>query len=281
MNRRFVTTVGVFDGIHTGHRAVLETLKAEADRRGVPSLVIILAGNYKGTQMITSDDRRAEILGDTGVDEVWEIDFNQIRSLTGEEFLTALARNGADALVMGFNNRIGCDAIGIEEATRLGIIDIVAAPEVGGVSSTAIREAVNAGRLSPAAVMLGTPFFVEGTVVHGRHLGRTLGFPTANVSVPACIVMPPIGVYAARATVDGSIYDAMVNVGQRPTFDIPGQPTVIEANIFGLDMDLYGKNIQLSFVSLIRSERKFGTREALADQLVLDRQQALKILHDK
>lgn len=279
MTRQFVATVGVFDGIHTGHRAVLATLTAEAQRRGVKALVLTIGGNHKGSQLITTEDRRAEVLGDTGVDEVWELDFNQIRSFTGAEFLQKLADNGAVALVMGYNNRIGRDGLDIDGARRAGIIDIIAAPEVEGVSSTAIRLAVNEGRFVPAARMLGAPFYVEGQVVHGRHVGRQLGFPTANISVPANIVMPPTGVYAARVTVDGIAYGAMVNVGSRPTFDIPGgSPKVIEANIFGLDADLYGKTVQLAFVSLIREEKKFDSADSLAAQLALDREAAKKIL---
>ena len=281
---RYTATIGTFDGVHLGHRHLLGQLKAEAMSRGMKPLAVTFTSHPLSAirpEMIppalsTPEEHIADIQA-LGIDTL-ALDFTQeLRRLTAAEFLTMLRRRHQVHVVMpGFNNRIGSDRIhGIDQYTDAGIragVEILPAssrrpgPEI---SSSAIRKAIALGDMDEAAEMLGHPYRITGTVVHGQAIGRTIGFPTANILTPADIAIPGPGVYAAD-TADG--HRAVVNIGTRPTVT-DGNPvpaTTIEAHLLDFNGNLYGSTLTLSFIRRLRDERKFSSIDDLKRAIQAD-----------
>ena len=196
----------------------------------------------------------------------------QLRHMTAEEFIRLLAReHGIDRLVLGFNNSIGSDRRTAADDNALCNatgVEIIRASELPGdvkVNSSAIREMVAAGDVKQAATLLGRNYTLHGTVVHGKKLGRTIGFPTANIEADSTDkLIPANGVYAADAiTTDGHAYRAVVNIGHRPTVDNPSAPVTIEAHLDGFTGSLYDQPLTLHFLDRLRGERKFSGLDEL------------------
>ncbi|MDE7110092.1 MAG: riboflavin biosynthesis protein RibF, partial [Muribaculaceae bacterium] len=211
--------------------------------------------------------------------------FNEdMRSTTAYEWMRLLHDSyGVRLLVVGYDNTFGSDGVNLsiadyrEMGREIGI-EVMEAPYVAGVSSSAVRKAVAAGDIAEAREMLGRPFSISGIVVEGNRLGRTIGFPTANLQPTPGIVVPGKGVYAAKAILpDGSVADAMVNIGVRPTIRRGNAPT-IEAHIIGWKGDLYGQRIRLEFYARLRDEQQFNSIDALRKQLKTDLAETLKAL---
>lgn len=281
---RYIATIGTFDGVHLGHRHLLGQLKAEAMSRGMKPLAVTFTSHPLSAirpEMIppalsTPEERIADIQA-LGIDTL-ALDFTQeLRRLTAAEFLTMLRRRHQVHVVMpGFNNRIGSDRIhGIDQYTDAGIragVEILPAssrrpgPEI---SSSTIRKAIALGDMDEAAEMLGHPYRITGTVVHGQAIGRTIGFPTANILTPADIAIPGPGVYAAD-TADG--HRAVVNIGTRPTVTDgnPAPATTIEAHLLDFNGNLYGSTLTLSFIRRLRDERKFSSIDDLKRAIQAD-----------
>lgn len=293
-----VVTVGTFDGVHEGHRALMETVVAKAKKRGARSVVVTFDPhprtiiNPKGSsiRLLTSLKERAEILEEIGVDELCVIPFTRDFSLlSSEEFVRdeIHAKIGISEFVIGYDHHFGRDRSGtIETLENLGPelgfdVYVVSKREMGEVtiSSTVIRKAISEdGDMSQAARLLGRPYMLNGLVIHGDERGRKIGFPTANLQPEhPDKVIPKNGTYAVKVRVDDVWYNGMMNIGVRPTFD--GLTKTLEVNIFEFDQSIYGKTVQIRFFDRIRDEQKFDGMEELKAQLVLDRDKALAILH--
>lgn len=290
--------VGFFDGIHLGHRSLIDFVGAVAAERGLRPVAVTFTGcplehlrpGSEPKLLSSAADRLDGLRRLLGADGVIALEFNRdLASMTAREFMTMLRdRYGVKLLVAGFNNRFGSDrdktfddyvTIGRE----LGL-EVMKAPEYkarSGVSSSAIRKAVGEGRVADAAEMLGRRYAIDGIVAAGRRVGRTIGFPTANLQpIDGRKLVPGGGVYAAWAVVDDEErYPAMVNIGTRPTVSDDGRQT-IEANLIGFDGDLYGRRLRLEFVERLRGERRFDSLDDLKLRLEADRREALTALSE-
>lgn len=281
-----IVTWGVFDGVHRGHRRVLETVLAWARRGGVSSVVVTFdrhpAEVFSGKPVphLSPLDERLRRIGVTGIDFCVVLNFTlDFSKTTAEQFVRQIVagRLRAGGVVLGHDSRFGRDRGGdFEFLERLGKdigIEVRRCPPelVDGrpLSSSLVREAILAGRLDRAAALLGRPPSVIGTVGRGERRGSELGFPTANLELHHA-VHPPAGVYAAEAVLEGRVYRAVVNIGTRPTFHRNGAET-LEAHL--LDYaggDLYGRVLEIRFLEWIRDEKKFAGAEALKSQIEED-----------
>lgn len=279
----------MFDGVHLGHRHLLNRVKQEAARRGLRPAVVTFANHPScvttpdsPVQMLTDVTGRRKLIGKEGIDDVIMLDFTpELRQLTAREFMEMLHRNhGIDCLVVGFNNHFGSDrTLCFADYRRIGHelgIEVVQATELEGpkTSSSIIRRLLHSGQVETAAARLGRNFRLRGTVVKGRQLGRTIGFPTANIrpTLEGGLV-PAAGVYAARITISGMDdvkMAAMVNIGYRPTVNSNPDDVTIEAHVLDLDTDIYGRSVKLEFLSRIRNEMRFESLEELRTQLEKD-----------
>ncbi|MDE6487624.1 MAG: riboflavin biosynthesis protein RibF [Muribaculaceae bacterium] len=286
--------VGMFDGVHRGHRDIMHTILSEAEALGGHPVVLTFAGHPLSVLrpsdapcLLTTPAEKETLIRDfMPTADVRLLDFKAMHGVQAREFLLRL-RDGLDVrtMVMGYDNRFGCDGPREREAydrlgRELGVRVVHVEPRtVDGTtaSSSEIRRLLLAGRVDIAADMLGRLYGVSGTVGHGRELGRTIGFPTANLVPDALKLVPAGGVYAARATVEGlGTWPAMVNIGRRPTVESSGSaPVTIEAHLIGADADMYGRRMTLAFVSRLRDERAFPSLDALCRQLEADRRNTL------
>ena len=286
-------TIGTFDGVHRGHRLVLETLKREARKRGLQPVAISfdrhpleLVAPERAPGNLTSTRRKEELLRREGV-ETLILPFNEkLRGMRAYEWLDHIHRKyGVKLLIAGYDNTFGSDGIDLSIADYKAMgdaigIEVMAAPEEEGVSSSAVRKAVKSGDIKKAISLLGHRPELEGRVAPGFKVGHEIGFPTANLQVSTRAVMPAPGVYAALAFIEDAAegLPAMVNIGYRPTFKGTAKESrhlTVEAHIIGSDMELYGKNVRLEWVGRLRDERKFGSVEELIAQLRRDREETL------
>ena len=286
-------TIGTFDGVHRGHRLVLETLKREARKRGLQPVAISfdrhpleLVAPERAPGNLTSTRRKEELLRREGV-ETLILPFNEkLRGMRAYEWLDHIHRKyGVKLLIAGYDNTFGSDGIDLSIADYKAMgdaigIEVMAAPEEEGVSSSAVRKAVKSGDIKKAISLLGHRPELEGRVAPGFKVGHEIGFPTANLQVSTRAVMPAPGVYAALAFIEDAAegLPAMVNIGYRPTFKGPAKESrhlTVEAHIIGSDMELYGKNVRLEWVGRLRDERKFGSVEELIAQLRRDREETV------
>ncbi len=280
--------IGTFDGVHRGHEAVIAKLRDVSDERHLTPIAVTfdrhpldLIAPERAPKAITTTERKARLLKDAGVTPV-VLPFDEtMRATTALDWMRRLKRDyNVAAIVVGYDNTFGSDGVNLSIADyrRLGQslgIDIIEAPFVAAVSSSAIRKAVGEGDVKRAAEMLGRPYRLTGTVVDGNRLGRTIGFPTANINPDPTLAIPADGVYAATAILsDGSKHPAMVNIGRRPTVR-RGEQRTIEAHVINWKGDLYGSQIGLDFTSRLRDEVRFNSIEALRAQLEKDRLAAL------
>ncbi|HEV8473708.1 MAG TPA: bifunctional riboflavin kinase/FAD synthetase [Methylomirabilota bacterium] len=283
--RPSAVALGVFDGVHLGHRAILGAAVAHARASGAPAIActfdphpleVLQPG--RAPLPITTLDERLALIAQCGIDGTVVLSFTaELAAVEPEAFVkdVVVGRLAASQVVVGFNHRFGRGARGDaallrELGGRLGFrVDVVEPLTVDGVevSSTAIRAALGRGDLDGAARMLGRPYTLPGKVVPGAGRGRTLGFPTANVA-PDRPVLLATGVYAAVAEVGAERRRAVVNIGVRPTF---GEDTLaVEAYLLDFSGNLYGQPIRLTFVSRVREERRFPSVDALRAQIEAD-----------
>lgn len=283
-NRRHIAAVGMFDGVHRGHAYLLDSLRRDADRRDMEPLVLTFARHPMSIlrpdtapALLTSTGLRTQLIHSLGIADVKVMDFGKGDfALTAAQFIEKIkSRYGADALLMGFNNHIGSDRRTYADLIADGY-DITAAtpcPDIDA-SSSLIREQIHKADFGKAEAMLGHRFTVRGTVVPGQRLGRTIGFPTANIQPEdASQLLPPDGVYAVDAHIDGDTYRGMANIGTRPT--VGGHHRTFEVHIIDFAGDIYGTSLDIDFISRLRPERQFPSLEALTAQLALDRTAAL------
>ena len=273
--------VGVFDGVHRGHRAVFDALSDASG--GAPTVAMTFSthpdavvSGVPAPPALTTLERRLELFDDAGLDMAAMIEFDHtVMAMSPEEFVEQYLVEGLSAKVVAVGDgfRFGHGATGTVDTLRLlgqrHGFDIIATPIVRihgtEVRSQAIRAAIATGGVELAARMLGREFEIDGEVVEGDRRGRTIGIPTANVEMPHGFVRPAGGVYAVRCTVDGVVYDGVSNVGTRPTFG--GNGETIEVHLLDQDLDLYGKVVRVAFIDRIRNEQKFASVDALTAQI--------------
>lgn len=296
LGRPAAVAIGVFDGVHLGHRTVLAGLVRGARSRSLAPVALtfdphpleFLAPD-RAPRLLTDIERRAELLGSCGMEVVGVLPFLQIRDLAPEAFAVEVlaGRLQARVVAVGADFRFGHDRTGdVDALRRLGdrlgfeveAVELVGHHDGEIVSSSRIRALLGEGRVADAARLLGEPFQVRGPVVHGDGRGRGIGFPTANLHVPERMALPRDGVYAAWARLEGADHPSVVNIGVRPTF---GQThRVVEAHLLDLDLDLYGSLLSLGFVDRLRDERRFAGVDELVAQIARDVEAGRRLLAD-
>lgn len=295
LDRGSVVTIGTFDGVHIGHRAVLAEITRRAARSGRASAVVTfephpleVVNPAAAPPLLSPGDERLEALAETSVDHVLVLRFTPaLAALTPDEFVhrVLLQQLGMRELVIGHDHGFGRNRSGdVGTLRQLGAqlgfeVDVVEAVGAGDqqVSSSRIRRAVAGGDLDTAARMLGRRYAVSGTVSHGAGRGGSLGVPTANLAgLPARKLLPPDGVYAVVVETRRGAFGGMLNQGGRPTFAEQGR--TLEAHLFGFNGSLYGERVRVSWVVRLRDTRAFASREDLISQLARDRANALAAL---
>lgn len=301
--RSRVATIGFFDGVHQGHRYLIEQVREVAAVRGLASSVVtfpihprkVMKPDYR-PDLLTTRDEKVALLAETGIDCCIMLDFTQeVARLSARQFMAILKeRYRIAALVIGYDHRFGHNrSEGFDDyvhyGKELGMEVLLArvysymrggreSGAEGTVSSSAIRRLLLAGNVSEAAEYLGYDFFLNGTVVSGYQVGRKIGFPTANLHLndPDKLV-PADGVYAVRVSIGGTEYGGMLSIGYRPTFD-NGANRSIEVHIFDFDADIYQQPMRISFVRFMRPELKFDTVEALVARIRRDEKEIRAVL---
>jgi riboflavin kinase/FMN adenylyltransferase len=282
-------TIGKFDGVHRGHRAVLDQLTAAARARGLSPVVVTfdrhpmaLFAPEKCPDALVSNEQRLELLEQSGVEATVMLTFDrELAAQTPDEFVRSVLVDalGVKLVLAGEDFRFGAKAAGdIGTLRELGekygfevqlIETIGQGDDARRVSSTWARELLEQGRVRDAAAVLGRPHSIRSTVVHGEARGRDLGFPTANLAPELEGFRPADGVYATWAIVDGIRYPSATSIGNNPTFE--GVPEHrVEAYLIDEQLDLYGKEIELEFVEYVRSMNRFDSVDALVEQLGAD-----------
>ncbi|MDP6493908.1 MAG: bifunctional riboflavin kinase/FAD synthetase [Dehalococcoidia bacterium] len=288
-----VLSIGVFDGVHAGHRHVLDRLKDTASRNGMLSGVLTFVNHPRTVitpeacvRYITSVEDRLTLLENTGVDLVIPLTFDVgLSRLRAHEFVELLQdRLNMAGLVMGHNFVMGYQREGTSEVLKAicsekGLSTTVLDPvskDGERVSSTAIREVISSGDMRKASRFLGRPFALRGKVITGNVRGRTMGFPTANLDIRQDRIIPGNGIYATWAYVDGKRYMASTNVGTRPTFEETER--IVEAFILDYSGDLYDSEVTVEFAQRLRDELRFETVEALVAQIHEDVERTRQVL---
>jgi riboflavin kinase/FMN adenylyltransferase len=291
-----VITVGTFDGVHRGHQDVLATLVRHAEARGLPSVVITfdphpleVVNPAAAPPLLTLTEEKLAMFAQTGVSYVAVVPFTPaLAALEAEQFVddVLLGRFAMRELLVGHDHGFGRGRMGdIEVLRQLGqsrgfqvtVLPPVHAADGYAISSTAIRRSVAGGDLARAALGLGRPYSISGTVIRGDQRGRTIGYPTLNLSPPSPRkLLPPDGVYAVRVQLPEGQFGGMLNLGPRPT--VGDHQRRIETHVFDAGADWYGATVRLDFVARLRGTRPFGGLDALKTQLADDETQARLVL---
>lgn len=291
-----VATIGFFDGVHRGHRFLIDRVIEEAQRSGMSSAVItfdrhpreVLQTDYQPDLLSTLDEKLL-LLSKTHVDNTVVLHFDaSLAALTAHDFMRDVLQGQLKVrkLIIGYDNRFGHNSSeGFDDYVRYGKelgIEVIRAdaflPDDVRVSSSVIRTCLREGRVEDANRLLGYDYTIESRIVSGYQNGRKMGFPTANLDVTRCQqLLPASGVYAVLVRLKDSVgwKRGMMNIGHRPTFN--GTTTSMEVNLFNFSGDLYGQELLVSFISKIRDEHKFDSIEALAEQLQHDKVQINKL----
>ncbi len=288
-----VLALGNFDGVHRGHRRILERVVRGAQERGGTPMAMTfdphpprIVRPDKAPPLLMTTPQRLEALGAAGMRAVAVVRFTHDLSQwdaetfvskvlvewlrvsevwVGANFLFGHDRTGTFSMLRQLGQRYGFRADKIDPVRFKDFV----------VSSTRIRRLISEGRMDEAGALMGRPYFLDGTVVHGRAKGREIGFPTANLTTENEL-LPPAGVYATTLQVDGNDLPSVTNIGVRPTFDVAG-PVVVETHVLSDPGDLYGKAVRLRFVQRIRDERKFPDVDALRAQIAADVRSAQRL----
>ncbi len=285
-----VLTIGNFDGVHLGHQKVLKQVSQQAQKMGLSTLVMTFEpqpmeffARHKAPARLSRLRDKVVQLEKLGIERLLCINFNShFSNMSAEGFIQDLLVKQLDVkfLVVGDDFCFGKGRAGnfsmLKKAGQELGFDVVNTQsfkvEQLRISSTAIREVLAIGNVADAEKMLGRPYSIYGRVSHGRKLGRTIGFPTANIPLKRC-VSPVSGVYVVEVKgIDGSVYGGVANIGQRPTVD--GVNQQLEVHVFNLSSNLYGKQLEVSLLHKLRSEKKFDSLEALKAQIELDAEAA-------
>ena len=291
-----VITVGTFDGVHRGHRDVVERLVARSRSLKIPSVLVTfephpleIVNPAAAPQLLTTHYEKLEVLTETGIDYVAVLPFtSELAAFSAEDFVELVLRRRfrLRELLIGYDHGFGRQragnvdvlrTLGERDGFKVEVVDAVATPDGHSVSSTSIRRAVAGGDLDRACAGLGRPYSVSGRVIQGAQRGRTIGFPTLNLGPPpARKLLPPEGVYAVRVQTPRGPVGGMMNLGPRPTFG--DAATSLEAHLFDTNGDFYGTDVRIDFVKRLREIRKFASAEQLKAQLQHDERDARNAL---
>ena len=288
-----VVTSGTFDGVHIGHKKILSRLQEISSQSGGETVVLtfwphprmVVSEDSQSLQLLSTIDEKTELFSELGIQHLLIVPFTRAFSeLSSEEFIQQILvdKIGTKKLVIGYDHRFGrnregsfeflkknCSNYGfeVEEISRQDIEDMA-------ISSSRIRKALSTGHIQEANELLGRPYTISGTIVKGKQLGRTIGFPTANLHPHESYkLIPQNGVYIIHATYNGEVFKGMLNIGVRPTVD--GTLRTIEAHLFDFDKEIYGEDLKLELLQYLRPEQKFDGLTALMEQINLDRERAL------
>ncbi len=291
-----VVTIGTFDGVHLGHQEILKRVIELAKQDNGEACMVtfwphprfVLKPDDDDLKLLSTFDEKAQILEAIGIDHLLKIEFTkEFSKWSSEAFVQDVLIKAIDTkkLVIGYDHHFGKNREGsfeylqqnaadygftVEEISRQDIDNV-------GISSTKIRTALEAGHVEDAALFLGRLYGVRGTVITGDKIGRTIGFPTANIEVAAKYkLVPAEGTYAVQVKINKKTYNGMLNIGSRPT--IAGEEKRMEVNIFNFNNDIYDQQLEVFFVKRLRNEKKFDSIESLTEQLKIDKEHAIKIL---
>jgi riboflavin kinase/FMN adenylyltransferase len=296
-------TIGAYDGVHLGHRAVIAEVRRRAAERGLATAVVTFDRHpaavvrpESAPRLLTDLDQKLELLAATDIDYCVVITFDEARSretaaefvrevlvgclaaravVVGDDFHFGHGREGNVALLRSMGADLGFDVEGLD----LVDADGKPADDADRVSSTRIRHALVAGDLAQANALLGRPHELRGIVARGDERGRELGFPTANVSVPGDILLPADGIYAGWfERPDGSVHQAAISLGRRPTFYAEAHASLLEAHLLDFSGDLYGERVKVRFVARLRGEERFESVDALIEQIGRDCDETRRLL---
>jgi riboflavin kinase/FMN adenylyltransferase len=292
---RAVVTIGTFDGVHRGHQQILEQLRQEAARIGGETVIITfhphprkVVANSQPIYLINTIEEKIELLDKLGIDHLVVVPFTADFAQQSpedyiEKFLVRKCR--PHTIIIGYDHRFGQGRKGdyhLMEALspRYGYRLIEISAQVineNTVSSTLIRDAVLKGDITAANALLGYDFFFDGLVVHGKKLGRSLGYPTANLKIENDEkLVPGNGIYVVQVSLEGKMYGGMMSIGVRPTIGVTER--TIEVNIFDFDKEIYGQHLRVYVKKYLREEKKFDTLEELKEQLAVDKKESEEFL---
>ncbi len=291
-----VVTSGTFDGVHLGHQQILKRLREVARKVDGETVLItfwphprlVLFPDQKDLLLLNTFEEKAALLREFGIEHLLRIPFTrEFSNMSSEEFIRKILVEtiGTRKLVIGYDHRFGKNREGSFEHLKLHApeygfeVEEIPRHEVDNlvVSSTKIRHALLEGDMFTATELLGRPYGISGRVVRGQKIGRILGFPTANIEIDhANKLIPAFGAYAVKVIYEGETFNGMMNIGMRPT--VGGRTRTLEVNIFDFDQDIYGDTLNLQFIAHIRNEKPFPDIESLKNQLISDKEAALKLL---
>ncbi|HWY37709.1 MAG TPA: bifunctional riboflavin kinase/FAD synthetase [Bacteroidia bacterium] len=292
-----VVTIGTFDGVHEGHRKIIDRLNKAKKELGGESFIFtfhphprqVLFPGQTDLKLLTLTGEKLQLLEKAGIDHVLVYPFDkEFSRLSAQDYVKKILVDsiGVKKLIIGYDHKFGNNREGNMEAlekfsAQYGfVVEEIPPYEIdhSNVSSTKIRKALEQGDIQTANSFLGYDYFISGRVVEGKKLGRTLGYPTANIEVAdKSKLIPQNGIYAVTTIIDGARYKGMMSIGFNPTTDTDNK-VKIEVNIFNFDKDIYGKEIAVHFCKRLRSEEKFNSLEELKKQLEEDKKNALAAL---
>ena len=296
-NKPTIVTIGTFDGVHVGHKKILEKITQNTNNNDCESLVLTFFPHPRtvlqtGTEMkqLNTIDEKSNLIEKAGIDNLVIHPFDkEFSQLTAEEFVKQVLVDtfNIQKIVIGYDHRFGKNRTAdINDLIAFGNqynfeVEQISAEELNevAVSSTKIRCALTEGNIKLANSFLGYNYTITGKVVQGKQLGRTIGFPTANIYVEEDYkLIPNSGVYVVECKIDNQFYFGMMNIGTNPTIENTDLNQKIEVNIFNFDTEIYDKSITVSFLKRIRSEQKFDSLESLKAQIAMDKMESLQFI---
>lgn len=298
-NSKTIVTIGTFDGVHVGHKKILDKITLSAQNSNLESLVLTFFPHprtvlQEGSEMkqLNTIDEKIALLDKIGVENLIIHPFDQEFSrLTAEDFVKTVLVDifNVAKIVIGYDHRFGRNRTAdIDDLIEFGKkynfeVEQISVEEINdvSVSSTKIRTALNEGEVALANSFLNYPYSITGNIIKGKQLGRTIGFPTANIHIKETYKqIPKDGVYVVRCEIDGNNFYGMMNIGVNPTTDTTNQQQKIEVHLFDFNGDIYEKSITVSFLKRIREEQKFESVDALKNQLSLDKKTAIHYIEN-
>jgi len=293
--KKTILTLGTFDGVHIGHKKILERITQNTENGKYESLVLtffphprMVLQEKSEIKLLNTISEKSKLLEETGIENLVIHPFNENFSrLTAEEFVHSILVDQfhIQKIIIGHDHRFGRNrTANIDDLIAFGAeygfeVEQISAQEIQdvSVSSTKIRKALDEGNIALANDYLGYPYFLSGEVVKGKQLGRTIGFPTANIHIEEDYKkIPKNGVYIVKTLIDNAAVFGMMNIGFNPT--VNGEKQTIEVNLFDFDADIYGQKLEISLLEYIREEQKFGSVDLLKEQLNRDKNTALNFI---
>ena len=298
LEKPVTASIGFFDGVHRGHRFLLQEIKKIAEQTDTYSAVITFR-NHPGKfinpdmqlNLLSTFEEKMELLADEKLDYCFVLDFNEeIKNLTAGQFITDIikTRLNASYLLIGYDHKFGKDRdCGFEDYVRIGSelgIEVIKEPDYSPlgehISSSEVRRSLAKGDVNKAAGLLSYNYHIKGKVVTGHQIGRTIGFPTANIeTLDFEKMIPSEGVYVVNTLIDGNLFYGILNIGNRPTIHKHGEKT-IEVHLFDFKDNIYDKTLTVNFLHFLRGEKKMNSLEELKDQISKDKSQAIKLIYN-